>query len=60
MNATVQEGEKTAEDLLALLTELNLCIDQKEQLIAQINLVNSRTLVNGLTLTEVRPITIHI
>ena len=59
MNATVQEGEKTAEDPLALLTELNLCIDQQEQLIAQINLVNSRTMVNGLTLTEVRPITIH-
>ncbi len=52
MNATVQEGEKTAEEPTALLTELNLCIDQQEQLIAQINLVNSRTVVNGLTLTE--------
>lgn len=52
MNATVQEGEKTAEEPTALLTELNLCIDQQEQLIAKINLVNSRTVVNGLTLTE--------
>ena len=52
MNATVQEGEKTAEEPTAVLTELNLCIDQQEQLIAQINLVNSRTVVNGLTRTE--------
>ena len=51
-NATVQEGEKTAEDPKALLTELNRCIDQQEQLIAQINLTNSRTEVNGKTLTE--------
>ncbi|MBR1514975.1 MAG: DIP1984 family protein [Bacteroidales bacterium] len=52
VNATVQEGEKTAEDPVALLEELNRCIDQQEQLIAQINLVNSRTMVEGHTLTE--------
>lgn len=52
MNATVQEGEKPAEDPVALLDELNRCIDQQEQLIAQINLVNSRTVVEGHTLTE--------
>ena len=52
VNATVQEGEKTAEDPAALLDELNRCIDQQEQLIAQINLVNSRTMVEGRTLTE--------
>ena len=52
MNATVQEGEKPAEDPVALLDELNRCIDQQEQLIAQINLVNSRTVVEGRTLTE--------
>ena len=52
VNATVQEGEKTAEDPAALLDELNRCIDQQEQLIAQINLVNSRTVVEGRTLTE--------
>ncbi|MBQ8957452.1 MAG: DIP1984 family protein [Bacteroidales bacterium] len=52
VNATVQEGEKTAEDPVALLDELNRCIDQQEQLIAQINLVNSRTMVEGRTLTE--------
>ena len=52
MNATVQEGEKPAEDPSALLDELNRCIDQQEQLIAQINLVNSRTVVEGRTLTE--------
>ena len=51
-NATVQEGEKPAEDPKTLLTELNRCIDQQEQLIAQINLTNSRTVVNGKTLTE--------
>ena len=52
MNATVQEGEKPAEEPMALLTELNHCIDQQELLITQINLVNSRTTVNGRTLTE--------
>ena len=52
VNATVQEGEKTAEDPIALLDELNRCIDQQEQMIAQINLANSRTIVEGHTLTE--------
>ena len=52
VNATVQEGEKTAEDPIALLDELNRCIGQQEQMIAQINLVNSRTVVDGRTLTE--------
>lgn len=51
-NAIVQEGEKPAEDPKALLTELNHCIDQQEQLIAQINLTNSRTKVSDITLTE--------
>lgn len=51
-NATVQEGEKTAEAPSDLLKELNQCIDQQEKLIARINLTNSRTMVDGLTLTE--------
>lgn len=51
-NATVQEGERTAEDPSDLLKELNQCIDQQEKLIARINLTNSRTVVDGLTLTE--------
>lgn len=51
-NAIVQEGEKTAEDPKMLLKELNACITQQEQLIAQINLTNSRTVVGGQTLTE--------
>jgi len=51
-NATLQEGEKTAEAPSDLLKELNQCIDQQEKLIARINLTNSRTMVDGLTLTE--------
>lgn len=51
-NATVQEGERTAEAPSDLLKELNQCIDQQEKLIARINLTNSRTMVDGLTLTE--------
>lgn len=51
-NATVQEGEKTAEAPSDLLKELNQCIDQQEKLIARINLTNSCTMVDGLTLTE--------
>ncbi len=51
-NATVQEGEKPAEDPMALLKELDECLKTQEKLIADINLTNSKTQVRGKTLTE--------
>lgn len=51
-NATVQEGEKPAEDPNELLTELNSSIARLEFLIAKINMVNCHTSANGKTLTE--------
>ena len=50
-NAIVQEGEQPAEDPTALLNELDRCAAQLEQLIAQMNLINCRTIVDGETLT---------
>ena len=50
-NAIVQEGEQPAEDPTALLNELDRCAAQLEQLIAQINLTNCRTIVDGDALT---------
>ena len=50
-NAIVQEGEQPAEDPAALLNELDRCAAQLEQLIAQINLTNCRTMVDGESLT---------
>ena len=51
-NATVQEGETPGEDPAELLAELNGCIARLEELMARINLTNSKTVVNGKTLTE--------
>lgn len=51
-NATVQEGEKPAEDPMVLLKELEECLKTQEKLIADINLTNSKTKVEGKTLTE--------
>ena len=51
-NAIVQEGEAPAEDPKELLAELDGCVESLEQLIAQINLTNCRTLVDGSSLTE--------
>ncbi len=51
-NATVQEGEKTAEDPQKLLGELKADTARLEELMAAINLTNSRTMVEGITLTE--------
>ena len=50
-NARVQEGEKPAEDPAELMRELSRLTGQLEELTAQINLTNSRTLVNGQPLT---------
>lgn len=51
-NATVQEGEQPAEDPGELLAELDRCVAALEERIAQINLANCRTVVEGRTLTE--------
>ena len=51
-NATVQEGETPAEDPAELLAELDACIARLQELMAAINLTNSRTLVEGRSLTE--------
>lgn len=51
-NATVQEGEKPAENPQQLLAELDGSLNRLETLMAQINLVNSCTLVEGKSLTE--------
>lgn len=51
-NALVQEGERTAEDPAELMAELDRCAAALEERIAQINLANCRTAVDGKTLTE--------
>lgn len=52
MNATVQEGEKPAEDPAELMEELDGCIERLEELIVRINLTNCGTKVDGKSLTE--------
>ena len=51
-NATVQEGEKPAEDPAALMEEYEDCVAQLEGLIARINRTNSETRTESGTLTE--------
>ncbi len=51
-NAIVQEGEAPAEDPKELLAELDGCVESLDQLIAQINLTNCRTVVDGSSLSE--------
>lgn len=51
-NATVQEGEETAESPDDLMRELDAATARSERLIASINLANSRTTVEGRTMTE--------
>ena len=50
-NATVQEGEKPAEDPVSLLHELDDCIAQLEELMERINRTNSQTVTVEGTLT---------
>lgn len=52
LNATVQEGEKPAEDPMKLLSEQESCLSRMEELMAQINLTNSRTMAEGKSLTQ--------
>lgn len=51
-NAKVQEGDEPAEDPVVLLSELENGTAELAHLIASINLTNSRTIVDGKTLTE--------
>ena len=51
-NLLVQEGEKTAEDPLALLKEMDQSIKRLQFLIEHINHTNCNTLVGDKTLTE--------
>ena len=52
MNATVQEGEKPAEEPNELIKELDACVARLGELIARINLTNAKTEIEGKTLTE--------
>ena len=51
-SALVQEGERPAEAPEVPLEELEHCAARLEELMVRINLTNSRTMVDGLTLTE--------
>lgn len=51
-NATVQEGEKPAEDPMQLLQEADACVARLEHLMAAINRTNSETVLDGMSLTE--------
>ena len=51
-NATVQEGEKPAEDPAELISEVDTCAARLEELMARINKTNSTAVQNGSTLTE--------
>lgn len=51
-NSLVQEGEDPAEDPQDLLAELDSSATRLERLIAAINLTNSTSTVEGVTLTE--------
>ena len=51
-NAKVQEGEQPSEDPEVLLNELEDSLSRLEELIIRINLTNSLTKVNGMTITE--------
>jgi uncharacterized coiled-coil DUF342 family protein len=51
-NAKVQEGEKPSEDPIALLAELDGCMDRLEELIARINRTNNETKDGDATITD--------
>ena len=52
-NARVQDGDKPAEDPIVLMEELDRLIKRLEELMARINLTNSRTVSDGRTITEI-------
>ena len=51
-NAITQEGEAPAEDPGQLLDKLDRGVARLEELMAAINLANCRTVVDGMTLTQ--------
>lgn len=51
-NAITQEGEAPAEDPGQLLGQLDRSVARLEELMAAINLANCRTVVDGMTLTQ--------
>ena len=51
-NALCQEGEKTAEDPGELKEELDASVARLAEITAKINLTNCRTVVDGITLTD--------
>lgn len=51
-NAKIQEGDTPAEDPEALLAEVSQLLETMENLIARINLTNSRVTWEGQTLTQ--------
>lgn len=52
-NAKVQDGDKPAEDPIVLMEELDRLLERLEELMARINLTNSRTVSDGKTITEI-------
>ena len=52
MNAKVQEGDTPAEAPEVLLDELDRLTGELEELMGRINLTNSKTVSDGITLTE--------
>lgn len=52
-NAKVQDGDKPAEDPIMLMGELDRLFKRLEELMARINLTNSRTFSDGRTITEI-------
>ena len=51
-NAKVQEGDIPAENPLELIAEKDRILDELENLVTRINLTNSRTECDGVTITE--------
>lgn len=52
MNAKVQDGDTPAEAPAELLAELDRLTEELETLMGRINLTNSKTVSDGITLTE--------
>lgn len=52
-NAKVQDVDKPAEDPIMLMGELDRLFKRLEELMARINLTNSRTVSDGRTITEI-------
>ncbi len=51
-NALVQDGDEPAEDPTSLLAELDSLMKRLCEVIAAVNITNSRTEIDGMTITE--------